>query len=259
MEGLAPRQVKQRVRPALLHLLGSLCIVGLVTVLLVRLWFPTPYSKLSGGLELLVLLMVVDVVLGPVLTLVVAAPGKPMRVLARDLAVILAVQLTAFGYGLYTMALARPVGLVFEVNHMRLISSADIDPDLLHSAPAGMRELSWTGPRVFASVKPTDAKELLEAIDFGLAGVDLGMFPKHWRPYSAQQATAWQVATPVAALIQQHPRAAGSIERTANDAGVPVQQMKVLPIRARKSDDWVALIAAPDARVVGLMNPTQAD
>jgi len=247
-----------RWQPALLHLAGSVGVVGLVTFALVRLWFPAPYAKLSGGLELLGLLLAVDVVIGPVLTAVAASPGKPVRVLARDLLVILALQMGAFGYGLYTLAVARPVGLVFEVNHLRVISSADIDPDLLREAPADMRRLSWTGPLVFAARKPTDGNELLEAIDYGLAGVDLAMLPKHWRPYASLQADVLKVAAPVASLLAEYPRATVEVQSLAAAAGLPPDQLRVLPIRARKADDWVALLAPTDARIVGLLDPTTA-
>jgi len=255
-DGAAGRQVANRWQLALLHLAGSVGAVGLVTVVLVWLWFPAPYAKLSGGLELLTLLLAVDIAVGPVLTAVAASPGKPWRVLARDLVVILAMQLGAFGYGLYTMAVARPVGLVFEVNHLRVISSADIDPDLLRDAPADMRQLSWTGPHVFAAMKPTDGKELLEAIDYGLAGVDLAMLPKHWRPYASMRAEVLKVSAPAAHLLADHPRTAAEVQRLAGAAGVPVDQLRVLPIRARKTDDWVGLVAPPDARIIGLLDLT---
>lgn len=254
----AGRTVVSRWRLALLHLAGSVGVVGLVTVVLVWLWFPAPYSKLSGGLELLALLLAVDVVVGPVLTAVAASPGKPLRVLTRDLLVILAIQLGAFGYGLYTLAVARPVGLVFEVNHLRVISSADIDADLLRDAPADMGRLSWIGPRVFAAQKPTDGKQLLEAIDYGLAGVDLAMLPKHWRPYASLRTEVLKVSAPAARLLAEHPRATGEVQRLASAAGVPMDQLRVLPIRARKADDWVALVAPTDARIIGLLDPTAA-
>jgi hypothetical protein len=147
--------------------------------------------------------------------------------------------------------------LVFEVNHLRVISSADIDPDLLRDAPADMRKLSWTGSQVFAALRPTDGKQLLEAIDYGLA-VDLAMLPKHWRPYASLQTEVLKVAAPVAHLLAEYPRAAAEVQRLAGGAGVPVDQLRVLPIRARKADDWVALVAPPDARILGLLDPTAA-
>jgi hypothetical protein len=253
------RPLRRRALAASMHFLGSAGLVGLVCVPLLQLWFPSPYAEALGGLELLALLLAVDVVLGPLLTFVAAAPGKPGRVLAKDLAVIVALQLGAFGYGLYTMAVARPIGLVFEVDHMRVVCAADIDPNLLRDAPAEMKQLSWTGPRVFAAIKPTDGKQLLEAVEYGLAGFDLAMLPKHWRPYDGvQQAAAWRVATPAAGLIAQRTRASAQIRRVATSAGASVEQLRVLPIRMRKSDSWVALLAEPDSRIVGLVDLNEA-
>lgn len=247
--------LKKRLRPALLHLLGSAAIAGFATVLLVRLWYPTPYGQLAGGFELLTLLVVVDVMLGPALTFVVASPGKPLRVLARDLGVILTVQSAALAYGLYTLAIARPVGLVFEVDQMRVISAADVDPVALLGAPGELQNLSWNGPRLFAAVKPSDPNELVQAVQLGMAGVDLAMLPKHWRSYESQREAAWRVALPVDQLIQQRPSESAAVTRVAEAAGVAPAQLKVLPVRTRRSDDWVALLAAPDARVVALLRP----
>jgi hypothetical protein len=244
--------VGSRVRPAVLHLLGSTLVAGVGTLALVWLWYPPPFARLSGGLELLTLLITVDVVLGPALTLVVASPGKPLRVLVRDLAVILLVQLAALGYGLYTLAVARPVGLVFEVDHFRVVSAADIEPALLAGAPPSLRDLSWTGPRTFAAVKPTDPVELLEAVQVAVAGVDLAMLPKHWREYASQADAVWQRAEPVSNLIATQPAAARDIDALAGQAGVPSRAaLRFLALRTRRVDGWATVVAAPDARVVG--------
>jgi hypothetical protein len=246
-----PRHAWLRLRPALIHLVASALVAGLGTYALVRLWYPAPYASLAGGLQLLGLLITVDVVLGPALTLVVANPGKPVRVLARDLAVILLVQLAALAYGLYTLALARPVGLVFEVDQFRVISAADIEPVMLADAPPALRELSWSGPRTFAAIKPTDQGDLLQAMQLGMAGIDLAMLPKHWREYASQTDAAWKRAQPVSTLIAKQPAAAKAIEALAAQARVPAAELRFLPLRSRRSDDWITLVAAPDARVVG--------
>jgi hypothetical protein len=246
-----PARVRSRLRPALFHLLGSTLVAGLGTFALVRLWYPPPFASLAGGLELLVMIVAIDVLLGPVLTLVVASPGKLVRVLARDLAVILAVQLAALGYGLYTVAIARPIGLVFEVDQMRVVSAAEIDPVLLAEAPPALRTLPWTGPRTFAAVKPTDPKELLAAIQLGAGGVELSMLPRQWRDYASQRGAVLQRSRPVALLLQHHPGARAEVEAIAARAGVGVDALRFLPLRSRKAEKWVTLVPAPDARIVG--------
>jgi hypothetical protein len=251
MAETAPAIVHSRLRPAFLHFLGSTLVAGLGSLGLVRLWYPAPYTSLAGGLQLLGLLVGVDVVLGPLLTLVVASPGKRLRVLARDLAVILVVQLAALGYGMYTLAIARPVGLVFEVDHFRVVSIAEIDPATLADAPPALRELSWTGPRTFAAVKPTDPGELLTAIQLGMGGVDLAMIPRHWRDYASQRDAVLARARPVALLQQRYPASAPEIDALAASAGVATDALRFVPLRSRKADDWVSFVAAPDARIVG--------
>jgi hypothetical protein len=42
--------------------------------------------------------------------------------------VIALVQVAALAYGVYVMSLARPVVTIFEVDRMRVISAAEIDP-----------------------------------------------------------------------------------------------------------------------------------
>lgn len=48
--------------------------------------------------------------------------------LSRYIGAIVLVQLLAFGYGVFSIAQARPVHLGFEVDRFRVDSAADIDP-----------------------------------------------------------------------------------------------------------------------------------
>jgi hypothetical protein len=239
------------VRPAAFHLLGSAVAAGLGTLTLVLLWYPYPHYSLAGGLALMAIMLSVDIVLGPVLTLVVATPGKRVRVLARDMAVIVAIQLLAFGYGLHVLAEARPIGLVFEVDQMRAVSAADVDPDLLPEAPPPLRSFSWLGPRTFAAVKPTDPDELFTAMQLGLSGVDLAMVPRYWRDYESQRAAVLAASRPVALLLQRYPDIAGKLDSIARAAGATTAQLRFLPLRSRQAADWVTVVAEPDARIVG--------
>src|ERR1039457_430529 len=102
------------------------------------------------------------------------------------------VQLAAFAYGVWSIALARPVYVSFEIDRFRVVTAADIEAKTLADAPAALRSLPWLGPKEIAAVKPTDPAEQLRAIDLGLAGFDLSMVPKYWRDYSSQRDAAWK-------------------------------------------------------------------
>jgi len=62
----------------------------------------------------------VDVILGPLITLTVFNRSKPRSELVRDLTVVGLIQLAALGYGLWTVFVARPVHLVFEYDRFRV-------------------------------------------------------------------------------------------------------------------------------------------
>jgi hypothetical protein len=195
-------------------------------------------------------MMGVDVVLGPTLTAVIANPAKPLPVFQRDFLVIVLVQLCALGYGLYTLALARPVYMAFEVDRFRVVASADVDAGSLAEAPEALRSLPWTGPVLIAAVKPTDPAEQLRAIELGLAGFDLSMLPRHWRAYESSRSEAWRIARPVGQLIARYPQAAPRLAQIAAAAGQAPEALRFLPLLSRQAS-WVTLLAGPDARVVG--------
>ena len=71
-----------------LHLLGSACVLTLVLGGLYLGWYHWPGWYLTAVTRILVIVGLVDLGLGPTLTLIIANPKKPRRVLARDIAMI---------------------------------------------------------------------------------------------------------------------------------------------------------------------------
>jgi len=242
----------RRIVAAGIHLAISACVAAIAALVVFLLWYPYPYASLAGGLWLFVILVSVDVVLGPTLTAVVASPGKELRELRRDLTIIVAIQIAGFAYGLHTIAMARPVLLSFEVDRFRVIVDADIDPSSMAKAPPELRDLSWTGPRLIAAVKPTDPQEQLRAINLGFAGFDLSVLPQYWRDYASQSAAAWRAARTVDLLLRKYPTSSREVAVAEKKAGEPAGGLRFLPLTSRRKS-WVALVAPPDAHIVGFV------
>jgi len=242
----------RRVIVAGAHLLLSVLVASIAATLVFLVWYPPPYADIAGGISLFGLLVSVDVVLGPTLTAVAAHPDKPARVLWRDIAVIVAIQLAAFVYGLHAITVARPVYLAFEVDRMRVVTAADIDPAALAEAPPGLRELPWSGPKVVAAAKPTKPDDVLRSIDLALAGVEISMEPRNWRAYASYSGAVWSAAQPLSALLVKYPKAVADVERIASRVGQPSESLRFLPLVSRQSS-WVVVLAAPDARIVGYL------
>ena len=134
-------QFKERLHAGGIHLLLSLAVAASVTVLVFGFWFPGAYREFAGGTHLLLLVMAVDVTLGPLLTFAVFDRRKGRSHLRRDVATIAVLQLAALSYGLYTVHQARPVALVFEQDRFRVIAAADVLEKELNDALPELREL----------------------------------------------------------------------------------------------------------------------
>ena len=64
-----------------------------------------------------------DVVCGPLLTLVLASPRKSRRERWLDFSLIGLIQLAALAYGMHSVWVARPVALVFEVDRLVVVTA----------------------------------------------------------------------------------------------------------------------------------------
>ena len=242
---------RARVRAALIHLSGSAVVAAAAAALIFGLWYPWPYSVLAGGIGLFTLVCSVDVVMGPLITLVIFGPKKPWRELRRDLAVVVLLQLCALGYGVSVMYQARPVVLAYEGERFRIVTAAEVVVAELPKAPPTLQSLSITGPQVVGTETPTDPMKQLEAIDRGLAGIDLGMSPQYWRPWDdAARKQALSKAKPLVKLQQRYTARAAELDAAMTRTGRPANQLHYLPVLARHAD-WVALLDATTGEVVG--------
>ena len=95
----------------LIHLGASACVVGMVGALMLWLWFPQPWFMHDGGWAVYRIILLVDVVLGPLLTLIAYRRGKAG--LRRDLTLIVALQLGALAFGSSVMFQHRPAFIVY--------------------------------------------------------------------------------------------------------------------------------------------------
>ena len=106
-----------------IHLVLSLMIFSSLVAMMLIFWFPGDLFIMDGGWEGLKLVAMVDLILGPALTLILFKPGKPG--LKFDLSVIAVVQIAALSYGFYTTYHQRTVAVVFAENQFTTVSAKD--------------------------------------------------------------------------------------------------------------------------------------
>jgi hypothetical protein len=240
-----------RARAAAIHLLLGTAVAALTAALVFGLWYPYPYREISGGKDLFMLVMAVDVVLGPLTTFLVFDIRKPRAVLVRDLAIVAALQLGGLAYGMWTVAVARPVHLVFEIDRFRVVHAVDVPEHLLDKTPAGIQAKPWTGPDVLASHRPK-ARDVIAVAALELEGTPLASRPDLWRAYEAARSEVLRVAKPVADLRARYPQQIALIDATLAETGRSSATTLYVPMMGRKSF-WTVLVDSQSAAVVGFV------
>lgn len=248
------RRLRHALRAAGWHLLVSAGLAALAAALVFGVWFPYPYRELVGGRELFLIVVAVDVVCGPLLTLVLFNHLKSRRELTLDLSLVALVQLAALAYGLFTVVQARPVYLAFEVDRFRAVTYADIQHEKLRPQDGGLQVLSWGRPRVIGVREPADGDEMLRSLDLSLGGVDPAVRPDWWVPYESIQDRALDRAKPMADLRSKKTvHEAGLINAAVQDSGLPEAQLRWLPVTSFQSTGWVVLLEKDTARLVSFL------
>jgi hypothetical protein len=241
-----------RLRAAGIHLGLSMLVAALAAVLVFAIWYPYPYREISGGRELFLLVVSVDVILGPLITLTVFDRRKSTRELVIDLAIVAAVQLSALSYGLWTVFVARPVHLVFEIDRFRIVHAVDVPAQLLPRAPADVDALPLTGPTLLAVRPFRDAAEKFDATMAALGGAEIGTRPDLWQPYAQAQSRVLAAAKPVTRLKARFPAQSAQIDAVLRSAGRTAETTAYLPLVGRKSF-WTAFVDPANASVVAFM------
>lgn len=163
--------MSKRLKFFLGHIVISILIALIVVCVVFLLWYPTPLAKATGVTQIFLMLIAVDVIVGPMLTLLVYKEGK--KTLKMDLIVIVLIQITALLYGIYNIAQGRPLWLVQNGNRFELVRNNEIMDENIKLAKAEYRQASWLKPQ-FVAVKSGSSieeknKNLFEEVDSGIS------------------------------------------------------------------------------------------
>lgn len=107
------------------HFLFSLLLIFFISAFSLLFWFPSPFFYLDGTLTAIIIIASVDLVLGPIVTLVIAAPSKSKQQIIKDMAVVIVLQLSALAYGMQQIYDQRIVAIVANTGVFHLVSHKD--------------------------------------------------------------------------------------------------------------------------------------
>ena len=235
-------RLRAATQAAAVHLICSVAVALLAGLLVFGLWYPHPYTDLSGGRELFLLVLAVDVVCGPLLTAVIFNPAKPRAELWRDLGLVVLIQLGALGYGVYTVWQARPLFLVMELDRFKVVA----EPDLRGASPAELsiplRPTWFAGPATVAVREFKDRQEQQAVLFDSLAGGrDLAARPDCYLPYDGEAARrSWLRAKKLDPFLDKYPSQRTALSKLATEKRANPADWRYLPVVGRQ--DWIAII-----------------
>jgi hypothetical protein len=179
--------MKFRFKALGLHLLASATALMLIFGALYFGWYRWPGWYLADVSQVVFVMAGVDVVVGPLLTFVVAGANKPRRVLARDIAVIVAIQLVALTYGTMSIWNGRPLYYAFSENVLQVVQAYDISPgerDLARRQKTALAPHWYSLPRWIWAPLPEDSHERDRILASAVGGGDdVISMPRYFKPW----------------------------------------------------------------------------
>lgn len=238
--------VTNRWAAAAVHMGVCLSVGAILLVLFIYVWYPLPTFSAIGGLHIFFMLLAIDIVLGPLLTLVVFRAGK--RSLKFDLAVIGCVQIAALVYGVSTLLAGRPVYVAALGHRFDLIQASEINEEQLISSGTS---LPWWGPKFVGTVQATEGAEVERMMFSGLAGADYGHYPQYHAPLESMRDKLLANAKPMSALRSKNPLRDAELTAWLSSHGHDDRTAVFQGLKAR-SEDMAVILDAMTASVIGI-------
>ena len=169
----------------------------------------------------MLVMWLVDVALGPSLTLIVANPHKARSLLKRDIAVIVAAQAVALVYGAITLWSGRPLYYTYSYQSLDMVQASDLEADDVAQA---LKDNPAFAPHWYSGVRwvwapmpadPESAAKIAGGTTFGAQ--DVVDMPRYFRP--------WKEGLPE---LRKHLKPVGEISTFYKSESDPAAQMAAL-------------------------------
>lgn len=239
--------INKRIRFFIGHFTLSLLIAFLALLLVFIFWYPSPLASAVGVTHIFLMLLAIDVILGPILGLLVYKEGK--KTLKFDLGVIITIQIVALCYGVFSIEQGRPAWLVFHADRFELVRKNDIILENIDKAQPQFQQISWTGPQ-FATVKLAVSPQQRQNDMFTevLGGISLAQRPERYVELTQATTQIQQRALPLKELEQYNSKT--EVKKTL--AKYP-RADAWLPLKAN-AIDMVVLVNKESASIIKIVD-----
>ncbi|HCK80760.1 MAG TPA: TfpX/TfpZ family type IV pilin accessory protein [Candidatus Competibacter sp.] len=240
-----------KLRAFTIHLTASAAVILVFLSVMFFFWYPTPYFETDGGWKVLRILAGVDIVLGPLLTLIVFKPDKPS--LKFDMSVIVLLQLSALLYGAAIIYQQRPAFVVFGVDRFTSIAAAEVEFEKLKYPE--LQRFAGIGPLLAQARPPADPK-LRQEIMFGVlleGQKDLEFRAELYEPYRPDLTDLRKRSVDLGKIASLDTNAKQAIEAFIAHQSGRLEDYLYLPLKG-KNKDIVMVLSPKDGMPVGYIS-----
>jgi hypothetical protein len=220
-----------------LHLLSSAAILTLILGSLYFGWYRWPGWYLTDVTRVVFVMVCVDVVLGPTLTLIIANQKKSRRELTRDIGIIVAVQLCALTYGSAQLWSGRPLYYAFSENVLQLVQAYDIDANEAKQGREqnpGLAPHWYSLPRWIWAPLPQDAESAQKiAASAVTGGDDVISMPRYFKRWEDGLPSLRTQLKKVDAVGYFAPSEKKKLKEKMQAAGLPGDQSDTMVLTGR--------------------------
>ncbi len=159
--------LKARFKASGIHFSLSALAFLIMLYFIVFLWYPNPHFSTDGGWQGVRIMLFVDIVLGPFLTLLIFSPEKSTKAILFDFTVIGTIQISAIIWGLSIVYGQRPVAISYWEGHFYPVLIKDLKANSVE--PGQLKELSHQNPAIVYVRHPETEDEEAGVFMFGFA------------------------------------------------------------------------------------------
>ena len=220
-----------------LHLLSSGIVLAVILGSLFMGWYRWPGWYLADAMTVVIVLVSVDVVLGPLLTFVVAKASKSRRELTRDISIIVVIQLCALIYGTVSLWNGRPLYYAFSESVLQLVQAYDIDAEQSRLGRDKNPELAPHGyslPRWIWAPLPQNPDERQKIVGAAISGGDdVISMPQYFKPWEQGLPSLREHLKKPDAVAYFGPAEKKILKDRMRAAGISTDEINSMPLSGR--------------------------
>lgn len=245
-ESRRPRLFPAKLRAALIHVGISATIFLAFLYLILVEWYPPPFFTTDGGWNGVLIMVLVDVVLGPTLTFIIFNPRKSRKEILLDLSMIALIQFGALAWGGYTIYNQHPIAVV---EWEGVLKPLTVEP--LYAQEKTLADLQpfVAGPRPIIRAEPPRTKDEIGTMMELVFNKEVGEAQQFWmfRPFKSSLVEIKKRALDITAVTKANAEINAELDKFLRQhAGKKVGDFFYLKFAGRYKDAIFVFDAAGD-------------